>query len=206
MPPGGGQGAGPKTTCVVTVLVKTMAERALQISQWWHQFFIYRFSAKSMHQNSSTISTISTETRHDLDKESGSVGLPVSRDGVIGTVGLDLPFGTYGNTRPGSNLLLASQRETGVNAGRFLGSPLFRALEVHRGIRHRASEEFDGAMHGNITQETSKHRHRWAETLRLLVRGLAHGCGGSWTQSPAHIRPRQVAQPVHTGRNMAIST
>ena len=39
---------------------------------------------------------------------SGSDGLPVSRDGVIGTVGRAPPFGTYGNNRPGSNPLLVS--------------------------------------------------------------------------------------------------
>ena len=43
-----------------------------------------------------------------LIKVSCSVGLPVSRDGVIGTVGLCPPLGTYGNNRPGSNPLLAS--------------------------------------------------------------------------------------------------
>ena len=61
---------------------------------------------------------------HHCNHVSCSDGLPVSRDGVIGTVGRAPPFGTYGNNRPGSNRRSSLRRQTGVNVGRFLGLSL----------------------------------------------------------------------------------
>ena len=54
-----------------------------------------------------------------------SVGLPVSRDGVIDTVGRAPLFGTYGNNRPGSNPLLVSP---GTDRGERWSVPRLTAL------------------------------------------------------------------------------